>query len=772
MAERSLRTAIQPWLATKPFAFGCAVLASGIAGAVLFARFHSGPTDGHVIFSDMLDYYYPMTERVSGRLASGQWPLWNPSICAGIPLLATMQVGALYPGIWLSVWLGPQQGMYWLLAIECGLGAALACWACRSGGRGPGACAFAGLIFAFGCLVGGTWYPSTTATLCWMPGLIVGIEKLSRRSWVAGWSLLALFTALQCLGGFPQYLVYSLLFAGAYAGVRVGSAWFQLGLREGLRPTFVRCALISSAVVVGVGISAAQLLPGLELVTQSARFDPLSPAEIGYMKPTSLALFFKNAVNPEPKLIILEKFDGGYLGIATLVLAALGAVARWRRPETWLLLGAGVLSLILSGGYNSGIGGLYSAFAEIPFVGSFRTPERLRFVWFFCVLMLASDGFAAFADGYRRLREQRLTAAFSFAAALAVLIAVIARNADGALERVAACTLLLAVAWPLANRRSARVALQAAMLALVFADLFFAIDPRGMLPLPDKMISGAYQPKSGHRIRNAKLAELRREAENYRVELTGFIPHLGVGDANQLHKIACLEPLMPAAWQGLMRTLKPRAVPGLGGRLGWKRFPTLHEVASVRYSVGQRQARITRTDTNPDALPRAYLVEQFEIVDQQTAFERIRDGDFDFWSGVMLERAPEAAGWQPPANPVRARPARIENYQDEFVEIQASNEEHALLVLTDGFFPGWVARIDDEPTEILRANGVFRAIHLTPGDHRVTFRYEPRSFAWGLRISFASLVLWGCVWIGWPAVRRRAVHRRAVHRRKAKQATA
>ncbi len=757
MADRSLPARAQQWLLTmpKPLIFCCAVLVSGLAGAVLFARFHSGPVEGQVYFSDMLDYYYPMTERVSDRLAAGQWPLWNPSICAGMPLLATMQVGALYPGIWLSVWLGPQIGMYWLLAIECALGAALACWACRAGGRGPGACAFGGIIFAFSCLVGGTWYPSTTATLCWMPGLIVGIEKLSRRAWLGGWSLLALFTALQCLGGFPQYLAYSFLFAGPYAAVRLGSEWFRTGLREGLRPTLVCSALMLSAVVVGVGISAAQLLPGLELVSQSARLDALSPDEVGYIKATSLGQFFKNALNPRPKLIIPEGFEGGYLGIATLALAALGTVARWRRPETWLLIVAGVVSLILSGGYNAGGRELYQAISTIPFIDSFRTPARLRFVWFLCVLLLASDGFAAFADGYRRLREQRFTAVFAFAAASAVLIAVIAWNAEGALERAAACALLLAAAWPLASRRGARVALQVAMLALVFTDLWLAIKPHGMLPLPDQLISGAYQLKSGHRINDASLAELRRVAENYRVELTGFIPHLGVGAANRLHKIACLEPLMPAAWQGLMHTLKPKAVKGLGGRLGHNRFPTLHDVASVRFSIGQRQGRETRTDTNSDALPRAYVVEQFEIVNQQTAFERIRDGDFDFWSAVMLERAPEVPGWRMPLSPVRARPATIENYQDEFVEIRAATREHALLVLTDGFFPGWVARIDGEPIEILRANGVFRAIHLAPGDHRITFSYEPRSFAWGLRISAVSFALWGGVWLGWPAINRR-----------------
>ena len=56
--------------------------------------------------------------------------------------------------------------------------------------------------------------------------------------------------------------------------------------------------------------------------------------------------------------------------------------------------------------------------------------------------------------------------------------------------------------------------------------------------------------------------------------------------------------------------------------------------------------------------------------------------------------------------------------------------------------------------EVFRANGLFRAVVLPPGDHRITFRYEPRSFTWGLRASVASLALWGGV-SAWALARHR-----------------
>jgi hypothetical protein len=39
---------------------------------------------------------------------------------------------------------------------------------------------------------------------------------------------------------------------------------------------------------------------------------------------------------------------------------------------------------------------------------------------------------------------------------------------------------------------------------------------------------------------------------------------------------------------------------------------------------------------------------------------------------------------------------------------------------------------------MMRANGLFRAVHLTPGTHIVTFTYRPRMFYIGAAISAAT----------------------------------
>jgi hypothetical protein len=222
-----------------------------------------------------------------------------------------------------------------------------------------------------------------------------------------------------------------------------------------------------------------------------------------------------------------------------------------------------------------------------------------------------------------------------------------------------------------------------------------------------------------------------------------------------MHKLMCFEPLIPASWHELMVHLGLVARVGRNRAITQKDFPTLYDVASVRLEMSPGGRFGARRVANPDALPRAYLVEDWVVASQETAFARIRDGDFDFQSRVMLEKAPPAAGWKPPADPPRARPATIERYEPESISIWATAPRPALLVLTDAFYPGWVARIDGEPTEILRANGVFRAVVLPPGEHAVTFSYEPASFTHGLAVSAASLALWLGVSLGVPLLRRR-----------------
>jgi uncharacterized membrane protein YfhO len=91
------------------------------------------------------------------------------------------------------------------------------------------------------------------------------------------------------------------------------------------------------------------------------------------------------------------------------------------------------------------------------------------------------------------------------------------------------------------------------------------------------------------------------------------------------------------------------------------------------------------------------------------------------------------------------------------VTIRTSAWADAWLVLSDTYYPGWVASVDGQPTPVLRGDVLFRVVAVPAGDHDVQFRFEPRSVRLGLAISVVSLLLLllGLVIAGKPGRRRR-----------------
>jgi hypothetical protein len=75
------------------------------------------------------------------------------------------------------------------------------------------------------------------------------------------------------------------------------------------------------------------------------------------------------------------------------------------------------------------------------------------------------------------------------------------------------------------------------------------------------------------------------------------------------------------------------------------------------------------------------------------------------------------------------------------VTIRAYSPQDGWLILSDTFYPGWEATIDDAPAEIQLANEAFRAVAFPAGSHTIEFRYEPRSVRIGLIVSLSSLAV-------------------------------
>lgn len=71
----------------------------------------------------------------------------------------------------------------------------------------------------------------------------------------------------------------------------------------------------------------------------------------------------------------------------------------------------------------------------------------------------------------------------------------------------------------------------------------------------------------------------------------------------------------------------------------------------------------------------------------------------------------------------------------------SAGDEGGYVVVLDTYARGWSAEVDGAPAEIVRVNGLFRAVRLAPGRHHVTFAYRPAAMVWGAAPSAMALAL-------------------------------
>jgi hypothetical protein len=139
---------------------------------------------------------------------------------------------------------------------------------------------------------------------------------------------------------------------------------------------------------------------------------------------------------------------------------------------------------------------------------------------------------------------------------------------------------------------------------------------------------------------------------------------------------------------------------------------------------------------NRDALPRAFIVHEATVADDDAAFARLRDPEFDPAREVLLNEGVELRDVSPARDLVE-----ITKYQPERVEIKATTDQPGYLVLADSWYPGWNAFVDGRPAPIHRANVIFRAVRVEAGTLDIVFEYRPTSFVLGALISALSLLI-------------------------------
>ncbi|HZX74286.1 MAG TPA: YfhO family protein, partial [Cyclobacteriaceae bacterium] len=95
----------------------------------------------------------------------------------------------------------------------------------------------------------------------------------------------------------------------------------------------------------------------------------------------------------------------------------------------------------------------------------------------------------------------------------------------------------------------------------------------------------------------------------------------------------------------------------------------------------------------------------------------------------------------------------LKEFTPPHIKYESQSSSDALAVFSEIYYPkGWHAFVDGKETEILRADYVLRALMIPSGKHEIEFKFEPKPYTIGNKVTLASswvvlLISLGC--LGW-----------------------
>jgi hypothetical protein len=320
----------------KPVRGGALVAAALAAGVA--ATFAEALTSPRVFYQrDILGYWYPHMAVFRRAVTEGAWPLWNPWVGFGSPLLADATFQLAYPPTWLALVLEPGVQFKALTIGHCLLAALGACALARRFGLGWTAAGTAGAAYALsGPLLSAASLFHHFAGAAWLPWLLFALEGLVRRPGLAAALPLGLVAGVQLLAGSGEMCL-----AGALLGT-ARLAWHLVRSRPPRSRVLVLGRGGAAAAALALALGAVQWLPTAERARDSYRavldartnaywslhpgalFDLLVPrlaTDLPLSEPARQALF----EGREPLLACL------YVGLVPLALGARGRAPRRRR---------------------------------------------------------------------------------------------------------------------------------------------------------------------------------------------------------------------------------------------------------------------------------------------------------------------------------------------------------------------------------------------------------------------------------------------------------
>ncbi|OEU48059.1 MAG: hypothetical protein BA861_11385, partial [Desulfobacterales bacterium S3730MH5] len=689
-------------------------------------------------------------------------PLWNPHSYCGAPLAANLVSASLHPFNLLLLIMSVGDVSTLLPFIRLFLAAVGTYALLRAWGLPISSSFLGGLVFSL-CGVHVVWlsnYPSTNVTVL-MPWVFLSLDRIATgKNWT--WMLaLAILSALQFLGGHPESSFHLYVAALPFVIWRVYGEW-RKGV--GIKAVAARMCLVGSGGLLGLALCAFQLLPFMEYLPLTARYQDIT------MSGQNMFLFldFGQVFRLVTATLLTPDFcgnpvDGNYWGFANY------------NEQNAHITVTGLLLALLSltgGGAHRGLKRFLAFLALFSFLIAIRTPglfelvvalplfklagnHRLIFVFAFCASLLAGFEAADCQTG----KTGRTWMPLVVAVALVALAGGLHLSTASSLTQVQShyrlvhlliflSFLAVAASLAMAGRCNRLIGRRLPLLAagLVITEVFVwganyntFMDPARIFP-ETPMLSFIKTRPGLFRVVGLPGCLYRGSEQVYRFDsIIGMDPM----------KLASYEQVM-ARINGAYHAVDTPDVASLSSP--WLDFLNVRYVAAgpETHGAGLSPERFLpvyegsdgKVYENIKSLPRAFWAEKALIADSHTeAQEMAIAHENDLNRVVVLEQPQDLDQRLSDAgtthNPLPVIVRRAGNH----LCLKVEAVDAAYLVLSEVYYPGWHVRLDGKEAPLFRANGAFVATFVPAGVEHVEFYYAPGPFRIGLFISCIGLVV-------------------------------
>lgn len=623
----------------------------------------------------------------------GQLPLWDPYQHFGIPFFGNAQSSILYPPNLVFFLSEPSKIASWMFVAHHVWGGAGVFFLCRrlqtsKVGAFAGYVSFLGAPYSIAHTMEGHY--NQLCVISWIPWAFLAYDMFlfdSKR----GRCLVAVTLSLGFFAGHAQELFYLVTVLSVFVALDAFKR-FRFGRADSGKQ------LIFGWVFIGfltLGLVAVELSQIAIVAKSSIRANGLSilAAGQGIYWRNLLQLFYPWAMGgpsdyQHPTLPFWESIC--YFGVLPFGLAMLGVVRKyrvgWVSRFGWLWL----FGIIFAFGSSSPVFRVF--FFYWPGGSLFRAPSRMLFFCSFSVSVLVAFG----VDAVVGFARQKLRLGWAVAICLIIVMTIELSMFSYAVSR----------GIPRGQLRNENAAVQALLPAYgggrIAADQQLLTDAEAVKYSIPKL--QGYQPvplfTTLAAVRNATNADPVETALGFRKLTLDALVRPGIDLLSVRYVIVRPHAgQMPTGFRLISRGMVRDTVTLRGA-----------DTRHIPFEIYE----------NTKALPVAYITRNLSVPTKVNN-SRGEVRSVDSFDTLLLPKNGQNGNSSPKLEQVR-----VLRYSPNSIVLLVSVDAPGYVVLTDTWFPGWVASVDGEPSEVHRANDAFRAVKLRPGTHRVEFTYRPR----------------------------------------------